>query len=220
MIEDYINKNISWLPDDTVMMETFDCIDDMKCSLCRLGHDEFSEVWVNLTNGTEAIDMLDELDIPYKFCRFQSTYCEHKEWGSALDAMPDDMLMNLALGVRPIIIDFGAGKKCPRALRQGIPIAARMIAQAWDIQHSEDMYIFNRNGKPIKVGDDFARDAMRLNRRQKSRLNYFSKYIGDDVDWLDIYLMCAPSSHDNDYDYHVKQVHDGYERAVDAYGSI
>lgn len=206
MIKENINENITWLPDSSIMMQTFNSVEDMKDSLDSITCDEFVNVWVNLTNGTEAIKLLDELCIPYKFCRFQSTYFEHKDWGAALDSMPDDMLMEVALGFRPLIIDFGADKKCPRALRQGIPIAARMIAQAWELPHSENMYIFNRSGKPFMVSDDFARDAMRLTKRQKSRLNYFKKYVPEDMDWLDFYLMCAPSTNDNDYDYHVKQV--------------
>ncbi len=207
MNRDNVASNIERLPDTTVWMETFDSVDGMRDALISLACDEFASVWVNLTNGTEAIDILDKADIPYNFCRFQSTYFEHKDWGSAIDAMPDDMLMRIALGHRPVIIDLGANKKCPRALRQGVPIAARMIARAWDIPHSEDMYIFNRNGKPFKVGDDFEREVLQLTKRQISRLKYFKKYIPNDMDWLDLYLMCAPSEHDNNYDYHVHQVH-------------
>lgn len=202
-----VSGNYSVLPDYTVKMHTFDCVDDMRDTLECVAQDEFTSVWVNLTNGVETIDMLDKTDIPYNFCRFQSTYFEHKDWGAAIDSMPDDMLMRIALGHRPVIIDLGANKKCPRALRQGIPIAARMIARAWDIPHSEDMYIFSRNGKPFKVGDDFEREVLNLTKRQISRLKYFKKYVPQDMDWLDMYLMCAPSEHDNDYDYHVQHVH-------------
>lgn len=196
-----------FLPDHTVAMKTFDSIGDMANDIAYLHHDSYSNIWVNLTNGVETIGMLDNIQVPYNFCRLRSTYFEQKNWGSAIDAMPDDMLMRLAIGYPQTIIDLGANKKCPRALRQGIPIAARMIAQVWELQHSEHMYIFNRNGKPVQVDDDFAREAMRLTKPQISRLKYFKKFIPYDMDWLDITLLCAQSEHDNDYDYHVEQVH-------------
>ena len=202
-----VPSGYEFLPYIGVSMKTFDNIGDMVDDVMYLYGDVLNDVWVNLTNGAEAIGMLDNIHVPYNFCRFQSTYFEHKDWGSAIDAMPDDMLMRLALGYPQTIIDLGANKKCPRALRQGIPIAARMISQVWELPYSEHMYIFNRNGKPVQVDDDFARESMRLTKPQVNRLKYFKKYIPDYVDLLDITLLCAQSEHDNDYDFHVQQVH-------------
>lgn len=165
-----------------------------------------AKVWINLTNGLEIVPYLKEHDIRFDMCRFASTYFEHKNWGAAIDSMPDDMLMGLALGQKQIIIDFGANKMCSRAMRQGIPIAVRMISHAWGLDTDEHMWIFNRNGEPSRCSDDFAREAMRLNKKQKNRLAYFSKYLNTNE--LGITMVCAPTKHDGDYDYYIRQIGD------------
>ena len=139
-----------------------------------------------------------------KLMHKSSTYFEHKDWGAAIDAMPDDMLMRLALGQQQVIVDFGANKPCSRAMRQGIPIAVRMISHAWELDTDEHMWVFNRRGEPSRCSDEFTREAMRLNKKQKSRLAYFGKYL--DTDTVNITMVCAPTKHDGDYDYYVDTV--------------
>lgn len=163
-----------------------------------------SKVWINLTNGLEIVPYLKNEDVQFDMCRFASTYFEHKDWGAAIDAMPDDMLMRLALGQQQVIVDFGANKPCSRAMRQGIPIAVRMISHAWELDTDEHMWVFNRCGEPSRCSDEFAREAMRLNKKQKSRLAYFGKYL--DTDTVNITMVCAPTKHDGDYDYYVDTV--------------
>lgn len=172
--------------------------------MAAMMYDEYNaKIWLNLTNGLEAAPHLDMLNVPYDFCRFRSCSFEQKNWGDAIDSMPDDMLMRLALGQQQVIIDFGANKNCPRALRQGIPIAMRMIANAWDMDVYEHMCIFNRSGQPFQCCDDFTRMVMRLNKHQKSRLKYFKKYVNCNDKGLYINLLCSATNHDGDYDYHV-----------------
>lgn len=187
-------------------------IDNNSCDIVNIGlitnilYQSGAKVWLNLTNGLEAVSILDNLDVPYDFCRFRSTAFEQKMWGDALDSMPDDMLVRLALGQRQVIIDFGAKRYCSRAMRQGIPIVARMLSQAWGIDVDEHMWTFSRTGLPMRCDDDFAREAMHLNKKQISRLKYFSKYVSDNTKAIKIAIICAPTYHDNDYDYYVKQI--------------
>lgn len=166
-----------------------------------------SDVWVNLTNGIEVVRDLDRCDCGYNFCRFQSTSFEQHDWGAAIDSMPDDMLVNLAVGKPQTIIDFGANKNCPRAMRQGIPIAADILAHAWDIETDDKLRIFSRDGKNlITVGDDTRMDILRsMTKRQRSRLNYFKKYVCTDK--IEFTLLCGKTTHDNDYDFHVDMLH-------------
>lgn len=164
-----------------------------------------AKIWINLTNGLEIVPYLKKYNIQFDMCRFASTYFEHKNWGAAIDSMPDDMLMRLALGQEQIIVDFGANKLCSRAMRQGIPIAVRMISHAWGLNTDKHMWIFNRKGEPHRCSDDFAREAMRLNKKQKSRLAYFSKYLKTNS--IDITMMCAPTKYDGNYDYYTEIVH-------------
>lgn len=166
-----------------------------------------SDVWVNLTNGIEVVRGLDSYNCPYNFCRFQSTSFEQRNWIAAIDSMPDDMLVNLAVGKPQTIIDFGANKNCPRALRQGIPIAAYIIARAWGIETDDKLRIFSRDGKNIvTVDDDTRMNILRsMTHRQCSRLNYFKKYVCTDK--LEFTLLCGKTTHDNDYDFHVDMLH-------------
>lgn len=166
-----------------------------------------SDVWVNLTNGIEVVRDLDRCDCGYNFCRFQSTSFEQHDWGAAIDSMPDDMLVNLAVGKPQTIIDFGANKNCPRAMRQGIPIAADILAHAWDIETDDKLRIFSRDGKNlITVDDDTRMDILRsMTNRQRSRLNYFKKYVCTDK--IEFTLLCGKTTHDNDYDLHVDMLH-------------
>lgn len=166
-----------------------------------------SDVWVNLTNGIEVVRDLDRCDCGYNFCRFQSTSFEQHDWGAAIDSMPDDMLVNLAVGKPQTIIDFGANKNCPRAMRQGIPIAADILAHAWDIETDDKLRIFSRDGKNIiTVDDDTRMDILRsMTKRQRSRLNYFKKYVCTDK--IEFTLLCGKTTHDNDYDFHVDMLH-------------
>lgn len=170
------------------------------------------KVWLNLTNGLEAAKQLDDRMIPYDFCRFRSCSFEQKNWGDAIDSMPDDMLMRLALGQNQVIIDYGANRACSRAMRQGIPIAIRMLSLVWGFTVDKYMWIFSRNGTPVRCDDSLACIAMRLNKKQKSRIKYFGKYVSDKTQGINIAMLCAPTTHDGDYDYHIKQAIDANVR--------
>ena len=162
------------------------------------------KVWLNLTNGLEAAPELNKLHIPYHFCRFRSTSLEQKRWSEMLDAMPDDILMNIAKGTRQVIVDFGANKTCSRAMRQGIPIVTRMISLEWGFQTDSHLWMFGRNGKPMCCDEDFTRYVMRLNKKQKARLKYFKRFVAKDVDGVNLITMCAPTCNDGDYGYYVE----------------
>lgn len=158
------------------------------------------KIWLNLTNGLELAPHLVFNNIPFSVCRFRSCSFERGDWGAAIDSMPDEMLMRLALGQRQVIVDFGANKMCSRAMRQGIPIAVRMLSNAWGLDMDEHMWMFDKNGKAMQCDDDFTRYAMRLDKKQRRRLEYFSKYLNTDT--VNITMLCSSTVHDGDYDYY------------------
>lgn len=164
-----------------------------------------AKIWLNLTNGIEAAPFLDKLKVPYDFCRFRSCSFEQKRWMDAIDSMPDDMLMRLAIGQKQVIIDFGANKPCPRAMRQGIPIAIRRLAISWELcdDMDEHLYMFSRNGKVMQCDKDFTKHTMSINKQQRNRINYFGKYANKDTGIVDITMLCAPTAYDGDYNHHV-----------------
>lgn len=177
-------------------MNVFDDAQEIAKSLNENVRDN-ADVWINLTNGIEILPYLLSR-IPYKFCRFRSCSFEQKNWNDAIADMPDDMLMNFALGVPQYIVDLGANRPCPRSLRQGFAIALRRISVSWGLDVDKHMWIFSRSGVPMRVSDDFARQAMRIDGKQKSRLDYFRRYL--DTDKLRVNMMCAPTDNDGNYD--------------------
>lgn len=177
---------------------------DVAKSVAECGNDERRSVWVNLTNGIEVIPYLESQAIQYKFCRFRSCSFEQANWNDAIADMPDDMLMGLATGSRQIIVDFGANRPCPRSLRQGVMIAIRRISLSWGFDVDKHMWICDRQGKPMVVGDEFARQTMRIDKKQASRLKYFRKYVNTDA--LKITMVCSSTSHDGDYEMHANIV--------------
>lgn len=181
---------------DECRMNVFDSAQEIAKNLNENVKDN-ADVWINLTNGIETLPYLLSR-IPYKFCRFRSCSFEQKNWNDAIADMPDDMLMNFALGVPQYIVDLGANRPCPRSLRQGFAIALRRISVSWGLDVDKHMWIFSRSGVPMRVSDDFARQAMRIDGKQKSRLDYFYRYL--DTDKLRVNMMCAPTCHDGDYD--------------------
>ena len=185
---------------DECKMNVFDDAQEIAKSLNENVKDN-ADVWINLTNGIEILPYLLSC-IPYKFCRFRSCSFEQKNWNDAIADVPDDMLMNFALGVPQYIVDLGANCPCPRSLRQGFAIALRRISISWGLPVDEHMWIFSRSGIPMRVGDDddFARQAMRIDSKQKGRLDYFRRYL--DTDKLRVNMMCAPTDNDGNYDMH------------------
>lgn len=189
------NKQYKLPGSEGVCMIVCDSIADARGEIATETH-----TWLNLTNGVEMLPFMGYCGDYFKFCRFRSCSFEQKHWSDAIADMPDDMLINLALGNQQSIIDFGANRPCSRALRQGIPIAIRRISLSWGLDVDEHMWIFGRNGKPIRVDDEFAKEAMRLDNKQKSRLDYFKRFV--DTDRLLMDIICAPTNHDGDYELH------------------
>lgn len=175
---------------------------------CKNVYDSYDydiKFWLNLTNGLEIAELFNANSIQYNLCRFRSTAFEQSMWSQAIDSMPDEMLMGLALGKPQFIIDFGARKPCSRALYQGIPIAARIISAAWGFDAGNRMKMFNRYGKVILTDRDFAKKVMKISKRQFHRLEYYKKFLSDNVDGIEIHLFCAKTDTDGYYDMHVKQ---------------
>ena len=84
--------------------------------------------YINLTNGVEAIPKLQG---DYRFIRIQSTVCEQKLWDRLIQDLDYDFLMNLALGHKCIVYDFGARKPIPRAVYQGLEFIKYVLHRRW-----------------------------------------------------------------------------------------
>ena len=142
--------------------------------------------YVNLTNGVEAIPTLQG---DYRFIRIQSTICEQRLWDRLIQDLDYDFLMNLALGHKCVVYDFGARKPIPRAVYQGLEFVKYVLNRRW----LDKEYITNVNRSKNKerknnCNDYFAKCYEQLEDRTKKKLDYFIPYINTDV----IYLECPP----------------------------
>lgn len=63
------------------------------------------KIFINLTNGIEAIPELAISDI--SFIRIQSCHCERQKFELIIDNLDYNFLMYLALGYECIVYDFG-----------------------------------------------------------------------------------------------------------------
>lgn len=80
-------------------------------------------LYVNLTNGLEAIPHLTCLGLPYQLTRIQSTYCEQQKFEELIIEADPGLLMALAMGSTCLVWDFGSRNKkrgVPRALWYGL----------------------------------------------------------------------------------------------------
>ena len=67
--------------------------------------------YINLSNGLEALKLLEESGVPasqLRFMRVQSSHCEAQDFNGILSGLDHDLLMHLALGCECRVYDFGS----------------------------------------------------------------------------------------------------------------
>lgn len=154
--------------------------------------------YINLTNGIEAIPKLND---GYKFIRIQSTLCEAKNWDRLIQDLDYDFLMNLALGYKCIVYDFGARKPVPRAVYQGLEFVKYVLNRRWLAQE----YITNVNRGRNKerknnCNDYFNKCYEQLEDRTKKKLDYFLPYVITEKINLECVTDCT--QHDGDKEFY------------------
>lgn len=67
--------------------------------------------FINLSNGAEALPLLEAAKLPAEhisFCRIQSSHCEAQDFNGVLSNLDHNLLMHLALGFDCCVYDFGS----------------------------------------------------------------------------------------------------------------
>lgn len=155
-------------------------------------------VYVNLTNGIEAIPQIQE---PYRFIRIQSTICEQKNWDRLIQELDYDFLMNIAVGNEVVVYDYGARKPIPRAIYQGMEFIRYVLNRRWygrvyrtDISRTNQVH--------IRKGCDayFEQCYLGLEDRTKKKLDYFKPFLL--IDEVRISTVSFPTVHDGDKRYY------------------
>lgn len=153
--------------------------------------------YINLTNGIEAIPKIKG---KHNFIRIQSTWCEQKAFSKIIQDLDYDFLMNLALGHKCIVYDFGARKLIPRAVYQGLEFVKYVLNRRWlnkeyitNVNHSKNKEKINN------CNDYFAKCYEQLDDRAKKKLDYFLPYINTDVIDLECVTDCTEHDGDNEF---------------------
>lgn len=148
--------------------------------------------YVNLTNGIEDIDKLDNC----RFIRIQSTHLEQNHFEEVLMDLDNDLLMNLALGNKCIIHDKASRRgKLSRAVWYGIPWIRYALERAWFDKNPESVLVKNCNN--IKYFDKLYRS---LSMPTKRKLKYYKKFLF--CDHVEIDYVCDRTIHDGDHEYY------------------
>lgn len=164
--------------------------------------------YINLTNGIEAIPMLKFWNEDYRFIRIQSTICEQKNWDRLIQELDYDFLMNLALGHKCVVYDFGARKSIPRAVYQGLELVKYVLNRRWlDWEYITNVNRSKNQERKNNCNNYFGKCYQRLEDRTKKKLDYFLPYVITKKINLGCVTDCT--QHDNDKEFYreiLKQV--------------
>ena len=154
--------------------------------------------YINLTNG---IEIIPKIPTDYRFIRIQSTVCEQKLWDRLIQDLDYDFLMNLALGHKCIVYDFGARKPVPRAAYQGLEFLKYVLTRRW----LNEEYITNvnrskNNERKNNCNDYFDKCYNQLDDRTKKKLDYFLPYVN--TDYIKLECITDYTQHDGDKEFY------------------
>jgi len=150
--------------------------------------------FINLTNGIQAIKEYRLIGKDYRFIRLQSTACEQRRWDDIIKGISDDLLLNLALGNKCIIYDYGAGKQVPRSIWQGVEWIKFALNKRWF--HSE----YKPQGRMSNSGQYFNEVYRGLSARARSKLRYYKKYLNTST--IDLEVVGSSTDKDSNIEYY------------------
>jgi hypothetical protein len=133
-----------------------------------------TKIFLNLTNGIQALEKynlpLDEVN----FVRIQSTHCENKAFEKMLLTLDSNFLMWLALGYECVVYDFGARNDTSKAVYYGLEWIRYVLNKRW----------FNKNTIPYVKGKNvemvFSTYYSEINSKTKRQLDYYKKFLMTD----------------------------------------
>ncbi len=134
-----------------------------------------SYVFINLSNGIEALYRRDLSLENVRFIRIQSTACEQKRWEQILNDLSPDFMLLAALGENIIVYDYRAKKKCPRAIWQGMEWIKYVLHKRWFNKE------YQPQGRAKSMKQYFSEQYLRLGRKTKRMLDYYGKFAAGKI---------------------------------------
>lgn len=169
--------------------------------MARLSDPGAGSLFLNASNGLEAAPLLSRLGVPFSVMRLQSSWVERPgKWCDLLCAMPDQALLEMARGLRPVVVDFGARKFVPRSLYQGMPIVTRQLAARWR-GFGGRLETFGRGGDSTYLCDEVASArAARMSEAALARADYWGRYLAGGAS-VGMELVSSLTTLDGDKDF-------------------
>ncbi|DBA85294.1 TPA: hypothetical protein ACH3X2_005986 [Trebouxia sp. C0005] len=160
--------------------------------------------FLNLTNGVEAVPLLESLSLHFSFVRIQSTWCEQQRFDLILANLDAALLLHLALGHCCLVWDFASRNKkrgIPRALWYGLEFVNYVLRRLW-FQRCTDAWLRRQN-----VTSVFEAHYNDLQKTTVAKLRYYMRYIPAGVTDIHLYGVCKATVHDPDPGYYRDIVH-------------
>lgn len=126
--------------------------------------------FINLSNGLLAIKEYNLTD--YKILRIQSSHCEQKLFEDILVGLSDDFLFRVAMGDEVIVYDYGAKKKTPRAIWQGLEFIKYVLHKRWKDEEYTPIY---RDKNVLRIY--YEQEMKKLSRGTKNKIDYYKKFF-------------------------------------------
>lgn len=161
--------------------------------------------FVNLTNGLEALPLLKSIDVPFHFCRLQSTQCEASRPDLLISAVESGILFQLALGECCLIYDYGSRNKetgASRAIWYGLEFLRYTLRKVWypEASKSDVAYLRGRNVSRMfdEIIDSFSKATMR-------QLKYYRQFTSPETTTdVQLYGVYNATTNDADNGYYQK----------------
>jgi len=130
-----------------------------------------TKIFLNLTNGIEAIERFGLKLEDVSFIRLQSCHCESKKFVEILKELDYNFLMHLAMGFRCVVYDFGAKSPTSKALYIGLTWVKYALYRRWFGK------IIPVEIKGWDLSQRFDMFYKKIDDKTKRKLDYFKKYL-------------------------------------------
>ena len=162
-----------------------------------------TKIFLNLTNGIEALEKFDFNIDEINFVRIQSTHIENESFNKLLSTLDSNLLMSLALNYECIIYDFGAKSETSKAIYYGIEWIKYVLNIRW-FGKTEIPYI-----KGKKVEKQFAEHYKKIDKKTKKQIDYYKKFLL--TNQLNIISVTYSTNNDNQPDFYLNILKKNYQ---------
>lgn len=159
------------------------------------------KIFINLTNGIEAIPDLDSQDI--HFIRIQSSHCERQKYSQILENIDFNFLMYLAMGYECVVYDYAANSDVPKAVYTGLEWIKYVCNRRW-LDLEEPAIVKGKN-----VSEFYQLQYSKLEYKTKRKIDYFKKFVLTDK--LKIVAITSQTKNDNKFEFYQKIIQNIYK---------